>query len=81
MVQHRVVSDADLPTARSYLKHNFRLMIWCRSCRNRREMEFREIVDQGEGDVPIVKLKFRCTNCKSLRTDAVVSGSHLRPSG
>ena len=42
-------------------------------------MEFRKIVDQGMGDVPVVKLRFRCANCGSRLTDRVVSGSHLGP--
>ena len=28
--------NSDLPTARSYLKSNVRLVIWCKSCRHRR---------------------------------------------
>jgi Zn finger protein HypA/HybF involved in hydrogenase expression len=68
----------ELPTARDYLKSNVRLIIWCKACRHQIEMEFRKIVE-GEGDVPVVKLRFRCENCGSRLTDCVVSGSHLRP--
>ena len=69
----------DLPTARDYLKSNVRLIIWCKACRHQIEMEFRKIVDQGKGDVPVVKLRFRCESCGSRLTDCVVSGSHLGP--
>ena len=41
------------------------------------ELEFRKIVDLGKGDVPVVKLRFRCENCGSRLTDCVVSRSHL----
>jgi hypothetical protein len=55
----------ELPTARDYLKSNVRLIGWCKACRHQIEMEFRTIVDQGKGDVPVVKLQFRCQNCGS----------------
>ena len=29
--------------------------------------------------MPLVNLKWRCTNCGSYLTDSVVSGSHMRP--
>ena len=69
----------DLPTARDY-KGNHRLVVWCKACRFQRELSFKSLVDDGRGDIPIVKLRFRCTNCGSRLTDAVVSGSHLTPS-
>ena len=72
-------SVTDLPTARSYLKSNVRLVIWCKACRHQREVEFQTIVDQGKGEVQIVHLKLRCTNCGSRLTDCVVSGSHTGP--
>ena len=69
----------ELPTARDYLKSNFTLTVWCKACRHQIELEFRKIVDLGKGDVPVVKLRFRCENCGSRLTDCVVSGSHLGP--
>ena len=71
--------NSDLPTARDYLKSNVRLVIWCKSCRHQREIEFQTIIYQGKGDVSVVHLKFVCTNCGSRLTDCVVSGSHLGP--
>jgi hypothetical protein len=41
--------NSDLPTARAYLKSNVRLVIWCKSCRHQREIEFQIIIDQGKG--------------------------------
>jgi hypothetical protein len=31
------------------------------------------LVDAGRGDVPLTRLKFRCSNCGSDRTDFVVT--------
>jgi hypothetical protein len=69
----------DLPTARDYLKSNVRLLIWCKACRHQIEIGFPSLVKQGKGDIPIVRLKFRCKNCGTRLTDCVVSGSHLTP--
>jgi hypothetical protein len=68
----------DLPTARDY-QGNHRLLVWCKSCRFQRELSFKALVADGRGDIPIINLRFRCTNCGSHLTDAVVSGSHLTP--
>jgi hypothetical protein len=37
-----------------------------------------DIVAMGRGDVPLVDLKWRCTNWGSYLTDSVVSGSRMR---
>jgi hypothetical protein len=71
--------NSDLPTARDYFKSNVRLVIWCKACRHQREVERQSLIDQGKGDVPIVRLKFVCANCGSRVTDCAVSGSHLGP--
>ena len=65
----------DLPTARDYLKSNVRLLIWCKACRHQIEIGFQTLVDQGKGDIRVVQLRFRCSNCGSC----VVSASHLGP--
>jgi hypothetical protein len=31
------------------------------------------VVDQDKGDVPLTRLKFRCSNCGTDRTDFVVT--------
>jgi hypothetical protein len=73
--------NSDLPTARDYLTSNvrLRLVIWCKACRHQHEIGFQNLIDQGKGDVPIVRLKFVCRNCGSRLTDCAVSGSHLTP--
>jgi hypothetical protein len=77
-IPEQICRVTDLPTARDY-KGNHRLVVWCRACRLQRELSFKTLVDDGRGDIPIINLRFRCTNCGSCQTDAVVSGSHLRP--
>jgi hypothetical protein len=69
--------NSDLPTARDYLKSHVSLIIWCKACRHQIEMEFSKIVDQGRGNTPVVKLRFRWENCGSRLTDCVMLGSHL----
>ena len=69
----------EFPTSRAYLKSDFRLIVWCKACRNPRELSFRSLVDEEKGDVPVLNLKFRCNNCGSRLTNAVVSGSHFGP--
>ena len=69
---------SDLPTARAY-KGNHRLVVWCKACRYQRELSFKSLVDGGRSDIPVINLRFCCTNCGSRLTDTVVSGSHLTP--
>ena len=68
----------DLPTVRDY-KGEHRLVVWCTASPFQRELSFKTLVDKGKGDIPVVNLRFRCTNCGSLGTDSVVSGTHLTP--
>jgi len=58
---------------------NLRLIVRCKACRRQRELSGADIVAMGKGDVPLVNLKWRCTNCGSYLTDSVVSGSDMRP--
>ena len=54
----------DLPTARDYLKSSVRLIIWCKAMQAPdRDGVARSSI--GKGDVPVVKLRFRCENCGS----------------
>ncbi len=73
----RAVPSTDLPIASAYLRFDYRQVVWCKACRNQRELSFRSLVEDGKGDVLVAHLIFRCTNCGSRPTDAAVSGSHL----
>ena len=73
--------NSDLPAARDYFKSNdlpTPSRSGARHARHQIEWSFGSF-DQGKGDVPVVKLRFRCENCGSRLTDCVVSGSHLGP--
>jgi hypothetical protein len=37
------------------------------------------LIADGRGDVPLVRIRWLCGNCRTRLTDFVVSGSHLRP--
>ena len=58
---------------------NHRLIVWCKACRRQWELSGADIVVMGKGDVPLVNLKWRCTNCGWHLTGSVVFGSHMRP--
>ena len=38
------------------------------------------LIRDGRGDIPLVRLKWRCGNCRSRLTDFVVTGAHFGPS-
>jgi hypothetical protein len=69
----------ELPTPASYGNSGWRLTVWCKACRYQTGIEFPALVKAGKGNVPLVNLRFRCTNCRSLLTGFVVSGSHMQP--
>jgi ribosomal protein S27E len=71
---------SDLPTPRDMVKTGFRLNVWCMSCRHSQDTDFSALIAAGKGDQPIAKMRFRCTNCRSLRTNFAVTGSHIQPS-
>jgi hypothetical protein len=51
------------------------VLVWCKSCRRRRDADLQSLVDAGRGDVPLVELRFRCANCRSSLTDFVVTAT------
>jgi len=51
---------------------NHRLIVWCKACRQQRELFGANIVAIGD-------LEWRCTNCGPHMTDGVVFGSHIGP--
>ena len=61
---------------RPYLKSKMRLVVWCKACRHQMEMDFWMT---RRGDAPLINLEFRCTQCRSMRTEWVVSGRDLLP--
>jgi hypothetical protein len=70
----RSAGTEDLPTPRSTLEARYvTLLVWCKGgCRHQAEADLHRLVETGRGDVPLTALRFRCTNCRSIRTDWVV---------
>jgi hypothetical protein len=74
------MSDA-LPTARTTLRSRYvQVLVWCKACRHQAEANLQALVDAGRGDVPLIHLRFRCTNCGSRLTGWIVtSRDQVRP--
>jgi hypothetical protein len=60
------VADA-LPTARTMLPQAawLCLLVWCQACRRQSPADLQALVAAGRGDVPVIRLRFRCTRCGS----------------
>ena len=69
----------DLPTARSMAPSGFRVHVWCKACRHAVDADLDALIRNGKGDIPLVRLKWQCSNCRSGLTDFVVSGAHFGP--
>ena len=70
-----------LPTPRSTLRFRYaRVLVWCKACRRQREADLQALVDAGRGDVPLIRLRFRCSNCGSRLTKAKNAGPRGRRS-
>jgi hypothetical protein len=59
----------DLPTRRSTLRSRcvWVLLVWCKSCRHRRDPDLQALVDAGRGDVPLVDLRIGCSNSSATQ--------------
>ena len=71
----------ELPTPRTTLRTGYvRVNVWCRSCRHAADADLERLVAEGRGDTPLVRLRWRCANCRGSRTDFVVTGgANVRP--
>jgi ribosomal protein L44E len=64
----------DLPTARTRLAARYvRVMVFCKSCQHRADADLQALIDAGQGDVPLIHLRFRCARCGTANTDFVVT--------
>jgi hypothetical protein len=69
------VTDTDLPTQRTTLAAPFiRVMLTCWHCRHQDDADLPALIATGRGDVPLIKLRWRCARCRSDRVDMVVTG-------
>jgi len=55
----------------------FRVHVWCKACRHSGNADLDALIRSGKGDIPLVRLKWQCTN--SGLTDFVVTGAHFGP--
>jgi hypothetical protein len=54
-----------LPTPRTTLRTRYvRVLVFCNSCRHQADADLRALVLRGQGDVPLMHLRFRCSNCR-----------------
>jgi hypothetical protein len=67
-----------LPTPRSTLRNGLCVFVWCKACRHRADADLQRLVDAGRGDTPLIRLRYRCSNCRSGSqfTDWVVSNGY-----
>ena len=66
----------ELPTPRTTRRTGYVcVLVWCKACRHRRDADLQRLIDAGKGDVPLVDLRFRCSNCGSSLTDFVVTST------
>jgi hypothetical protein len=73
-----MTDDTDLPTPRTTLAARYvRVLLTCWHCRHQADADLQGLIDGGRGDVPLVRLRWRCARCKSDRIDMVVT-SHAR---
>jgi hypothetical protein len=68
----------DLPTPLSISRTAYRVHVWCKACRHAKDADLAALI--AGGDVPLIRLRWRCGNCGSRLTEFVVGGSHMRPS-
>ena len=46
-----------------------------KTCRHRRDADLQALIAAGKADVPLIHLRFRCSNCCSGLTDFVVTAT------
>jgi hypothetical protein len=69
-VAGRAMNDAThgLPTPRTTLRARYvSLLVWCKGgCQHQAEADLQALIDAGRGDVPLTRLKFRCSNAAAI---------------
>jgi len=50
------------------------VLVWCKSCRQQVQADMQKLIAAGNGAVPLTRLRFRCSNCRSSQTDFVCTG-------
>jgi hypothetical protein len=54
------------------------VLVRCKACRHRANADLQALIDSGRGDVALIRLRYRCSNCAggSQFTDWVVSNGY-----
>jgi hypothetical protein len=52
------------------------VLVWCKSCRRQADADLQKLVDTWRGDVPLMHLRYRCSNCGSRLTDWVCTSKY-----
>jgi hypothetical protein len=67
-----------LPTPRSTLRAGLGVLVRRTACRHRDYADLQRLVDAGRGDTPLIRLRYRCSNCAggSPLTDWVVTNDY-----
>lgn len=47
----------ELPTARTMASTGFRWYVFCKSCRWSADTDFGKLINDGRGDIPLIKLR------------------------
>jgi hypothetical protein len=67
----------DLPTPRSTLQSRLCVFVRCLACKHRANADLQKLVETGRGDVPLIRLRHRCSHCDSSQfTDWVVTSGY-----
>jgi hypothetical protein len=67
--------ETELPTPRTTVQSRLCLRPRLVHCRHQRDADLQALVDAGRGDVPLVNLRFRCSNCGGRLTDFVCTSA------
>jgi len=67
-----VTDGTDLPTPRTTLASRFvRVLLTCWHCRHQADADLPALLAAGRGDVPLVRLRWRCARCRSGKIDMI----------
>jgi hypothetical protein len=69
----------DLPTPLSTLESGLCRLVRCKACRRRDYADVQKVIDSGRGDVLLIRLRYRYSNCPLARSSPIPSPLRCRP--
>jgi hypothetical protein len=70
----------DLPTPRTTLRARYVCVhVWCKACRHSADADLDALVASGRGDVPLVRLRYRCSKLPWRHFVVMSKDSTVRP--